>query len=230
MTADPLPSVVLARNGEDYEIQIHNPNAVIAAIGERLYASFYKCFVGVDRILALEHLMELVKQAEQAPAPSDSHAIDRERVLVGLLLAGTLYEMGAALQELCNARVVEKMNDRSLWEPLNKLRGEWNTERYARTIRNGFAHHLGEIENYEKGIRTGTSNPVVFQVMATNHRLAGKAAEPWEALFRGYETKTEEIRAFIDKAYDAHSALPGLLNAVFFEVLRSCKIAIEKRT
>lgn len=90
------------------------------------------------------------------------------------MLSGTMYELGAALQGLCATGIVNRLgNDRSSWEPLNALRAQWNRDAFAKTIRNGFAHHLGEIDAYRTGI-AHADEPARFLVA----RDAGSGADP----------------------------------------------------
>jgi hypothetical protein len=95
------------------EFRFRPTRRIADAVGHRLLAAFLKCFVGVDRLLSLEQLMVMNSRAQT----EDSVAYTRNLRLIVQLLAATAYETGIALQEISNAKVVEKMRDASKWEP-----------------------------------------------------------------------------------------------------------------
>ena len=185
--------------------------------------------MGVERILTFEHLIYLNQKASTAPPDgiADEHAFDRNRVVLAFILAGTLYEMGDALQELCSTGIAADLRETESWQALNKLRAEWNTAEYASMIRNNFAFHLGDQPDYVSGIASIDDDPVLLFESRGSKRFAGRFHAPWNALFRALNVKNEDIDDFARSARDAHVALPDLVIAFFAEVINSKGVASE---
>lgn len=199
--------------------------AVAAIIGEDVLAHFYRCFVATDRIVALESLMVL----NATQLDRDSVASERNMHHLVLLLAAAMYEVGDALQGLTSGPFGRKLQTMAAWAPLNQMRAEWNKEAFASKIRNGFAHHFGEIEKYRVGIRQGPVSAVIE--VGEGHRLHdGRVIEPWNALLRGEEVNDAQMDAFVKKSRDAHTQLPELVTALFHEVLTAAGVAIRNET
>jgi hypothetical protein len=158
----------------------------------------------------------------------DKQAHERNTRLLMLLVAGTMYELGAALQSLCSTKVFLKVKDPASWEPLDKLRAQWNTNYYARTIRNEFSHHLGEMPTFLEGIaHEDAPSPAVLYTRRSQHRFAGQLLEPWNALFRAKKISDADMRTFIRKTREGFETLPELLFAFFGELLQSCGIEVR---
>ena len=217
------------------EVQLHTATTVAAAVGERLLASFYKCFVGLERMLTYEHLIYLnhlgEKQNEknELVPPVDAHAFARNRRTLVFLMQGTLYEFAAALQEMCALKVIDKIGDRRVWEPIDKVRREWNTNKYASLWRNNFAHHLGELDHFVTGLRDPTTSGVVTLnvIGGGKFRHAGQFPAPLNTLFRGHDVQTEDVEAFAKKTLEAHTALPDQFLALFMEVMRTSGVELR---
>ncbi|CAN5908603.1 hypothetical protein BH11MYX3_BH11MYX3_04710 [soil metagenome] len=236
-SAAPAPFVLYDVVDGCMEIQLHTATSVGAAMGERLLASFYKCFVGVERVLSYEHLLLLNYQGEQehkhhrkpAAGPRlDAYAFSRNRRTLVLLIQGILYELGAALQEMCALKVIEKLGDRSVWEPINKARAGWNTDKYAKTWRNEFAHHLGELDDYVRGLHDPlTSGVVTLHAARSKYRHGGAFQAPLDTLLRGHDVKDDKVTAFAEKTRDTNRDLPDQFLALFYEVLRTTGVELR---
>jgi len=155
-TTAAAPALVLrgTANHSQMELDVH---AIAAVLGDDVLPHFYRCFVAVDRILALEQLLVLSEQN----LPADSVARSRNLHHLVLLLAGSMYETGAALQGLTSTPFGRTLQTMAAWTPLNQLRAQWNTAPFAATIRNGFAFHFGEIAAYRDGINRGPASAVL---------------------------------------------------------------------
>jgi len=143
-----------------------------------------------------------------------------------LLLAAAMYEVGDALQGLTSGPFGRKLQTLAAWAPLNQLRAEWNKEAFASKIRNGFAHHFGEIEKYRAGILQGPASAVI-EIGEGSRLHNGRVIEPWNALLRGEEINLAQMDNFIKKSLDAHMKLPELLTLLFHEVLTDAGVAIR---
>jgi hypothetical protein len=223
------PYVEIDRGDDAYEFRMHNVQAIANAIGERVLAAFYKCFVGVERIAAYEHLIHLNNYCARRPddhPETDQHGFDRNLRVLVTLMHGIMYEMGEGLQNLCNAQVVTRIQNRELWMPLNKIRGDWHTEEYAALVRNTFAHHLGEVEDYVRGIRHADAPAVAVLHVFNRHRATGQYREPHDALLRAHNIQDQRHAEFVRAAFRDHVRLPELLQPLFEEVLRTCGVAV----
>jgi hypothetical protein len=213
-----------------YEIRIYNAKGIAAKLGDHTLAAFYRCFAGVDRLLTFHHLMYLNQQAEHHAKPEvrvDGFAHNRNLRMLVFLIAATLYELGDALQSLCDSKVALKVMDRSSWMPLNDLRAQWNKADYASTIRDNFAAHLGKIDAYRAGIEK-SPDMVVLQQLDINTLHAGEIIEPGNALLRGLNIQDHDMKTFIESTHKAQDKLPGLLFAFFRDVLTDNGIPVVK--
>jgi hypothetical protein len=51
------PRLVFHGTPTDWGIRIENPQAMAELVGIDLLAALYKCFIGIDRVTTLEHLI-----------------------------------------------------------------------------------------------------------------------------------------------------------------------------
>jgi hypothetical protein len=215
------PTLVLRGTEERWELVL-DVKAVAASIGEDVLAHFYRCFVAVDRIVSLESLLVL----NMTELDHDSVACERNLHHLVLLLAAAMYEAGDALQGLTAGPFGRKLQTMATWAPLNQMRAEWNKEPFASKIRNGFAHHFGEIETYRAGILQGPASAVI-EVGEGERRINGRVIEPWDALLRGERVQNKQMSDFVKKSQDAHTKLPELLASLFHEVLTDAGVVMR---
>src|SRR5262249_19732765 len=120
-----------------WEVRMENPQAIADKIGDDVLAAFFKCFFGIERITAIQHFILLNYEHSQKPDIGRSVAVERNENMLMLTMAGTMYELGIALQHLQATKVVVNLKDRSAWEPLNEMSKHWTTDSMANQIRNG---------------------------------------------------------------------------------------------
>ena len=190
----------------DWRVSLVDAKAIQVAIGRPLFAAFLKCFVGVDRVMSLEQMLEL----NQHHLERDSPAHDRNLRVLVFLMAGTLYELGEALQELCSARVTERMADKNEWTPINAIRKQWHTNPLMSKFRNQLAHHLGELEAYGKGLDAtlGADTQMILSRGRGQTRYADESPAAWEVLFRGVEISNAEFQQGIVLTRETHLRIP----------------------
>jgi hypothetical protein len=225
------PRVVIFGDRNAHEIRLHNPQGIADAIGPKVLGAFLKCFMGVERIVTFEHLIYLNEQARKQPGPeADEQSFDRNNLTLAMMLAGTMYEIGEALQQLCNAKVAVDPKLRQAWAPLDMLRKEWNTDKYAAMIRNGFVFHLGDIDKYTEGVAKLTMDPAILFETTGSMRVSGRYHAPWNALFKAHKIVDEEIEPFVKRTQKAHVELPEFLYAFFRAALdaRGVPVTFEK--
>jgi hypothetical protein len=215
------PRLVFHGTRNDWGIRIDNPKAVADVIGVDLLASLYKCFVGIDRLTTFEHLI-YISQVDYAKRNGgrDTPSAERNMHVLFLLMAGTLHELGDALQQLTSAKAALKIKDKGVWGPVNELRKRWHKDPYASQIRNGFSHHLGELDTFKQGI---AASPDQVELMhgQTSLRHGARFVEPWNALMRAEKIEDEEFDAFVKKTQEAHDKLPEHMVRLFTELLSS---------
>jgi len=217
------PRVVVYGETSALEICLHNPLGIAGKISPQVLAAFFKCFMGVERVLTFEHLMYLNHEASQSPTLTDGHSFTRNHMVLAMLLAGTMYEVGDALQDLCSARVAEDPSMRDSWGPLDKVRAQWYKHDYASKIRNNFSHHLGEREKYAEGLEKLIANtgqdPVVLYETDGGRRYTGRYRVTWDVLFQAHDIQDEQMKPFVKRTQEAHNDLPDLVFNFFREVL-----------
>jgi len=212
-----------------WKIQIDNPKAVADAIGVEPLAAFYKCFVGVDRVVTLEHLLYLNEGfAKTEPDGRDSFAFERNLSVLIIMLAGTIYEVANALQDLQSTTVVKNLKDKSTWEPLNEMRKKWLNDPMATTVRNGIAFHLGERNDYVKGIENSPDPAILIEARTMKEKWSRFVA-PWEALLFGVGIKPgamSDFEEYVKRLRAAHTELPLKIYPFFNAVLSEHGIKI----
>ncbi len=190
------------------------------------------CFVAADRIVSLEQLL-IMSQKQQGMV--EMHEAPRNQILIFWLLAGTLHETGAALQELCSAQVVKKMKKKkTVWGPLNSLRGEWNTSPMGSMMRNQIGHHLGETKYYEAGLAAVTARRkrrVTLLKASGSAYHDGRYVLAADAVLLGLNIQKADMVRFMSREKKAHLAFPARLTEAFMEVLRTVGIGfVDART
>jgi hypothetical protein len=208
-------------------IRIRNPRTIAKAIDPDVLAAFYKCFVGIDRLLSLEHLI-YVSQLDYASRHGgrDTPSAERNMHMLVLLLAGGLYELADAIQELTSMKCVHLVSDRSIWHPINQFRKQWYKNAYAARIRNGYAHHLGEISTFRAGI-DGSPDEVELICGDNPRRHGARYIEPVNALMRGDELDDMDFDSFVKKTQRSHDTLPDAVWTLFNEVLSVAGIVVD---
>jgi hypothetical protein len=215
---------LVARAGTPSLIEIEGLTEVADRIGRDLLAAFLKCFEGIDRLLSLEDLLVLNNKLE----PSSPIRYTRNLRLLVRSLGATMYEVAEALQELCWARVVEKMTDRDLWDPVNELRGRWRGDPRLASLRNELGFHLGKIELYRTGLLKllDVGEDHVFAKRDGDLRHEGEFSIASECLTVGHGMSLDDHREITDMTWEAHSELPDQLFLVWVDVLKTAGIEV----
>ena len=208
----------MSGSDESWEVRLDGARELCDRVGLDLVAAFLKCFEGVDRVVVLEQM--LVFSSRNLPEDSPSHRRN-QRILV-LMLGATMYELGEALQELCSAKVVEKMNDRSAWKPVNELRGRWRGDSRLAQLRNTFGFHLGHLDLYRAGLaaRLAESDEQLFVRSEGTKRHDTECVLPFNALLAGAGIEDQWVKDVFTMTWNAHTELPDQLNAVSVSVKR----------
>jgi hypothetical protein len=205
-------------------------------IGIDLLAALYKCFVGVDRIATLQHLV-FISQIDYASRNGgrDTPSAKRNMRLLFLLMAGTMHELGDALQQVRSAKAALKIKDENVWKPINELRKRWHKAPYASKIRNGFSHHLGELDAFKQGIAKSPDQVELLHGQELLHdraalRFDARFVEPWDALLRAEdeddEDQDDEFKAFAEKTQADHGSLSEHMMKLFTELLSANEIEV----
>lgn len=223
MTA-PTFRVVGSRSGE-WQALIEHPKALGDLIGRDVLAAFYKCFVALDRVTAIGHLIFITHQhSEQLPAGRHTPSIERDYQMLMLMMVGTMYELGVALQNLLASKVVANLADRSTWAPLDEMRKRWQNDPMANKMRNGFAHHLGDVAAYARGIEK-SADIVVFQRGTGMGPGKDRFIAPWDALLAGEGIRDEDLKPFLQRMSSDHLGLRERLFDFFGTVAQSRGVA-----
>lgn len=225
----PSPTACVAYVGSPsaWRLELRNPSAIAARVGDRVFAALLKCFCGIDRILTLEHLMHLVVTAERELPPSHPAAVDeaaytRDRTHVGFQLASTLHEMGEALQQLCNViGPSRELRELDTWAPLDAVRAQWHTQPISSQVRNQLGAHLGNREHYVAAVQHMTTETIMLYETTGDRRHFGRYTGASELLFRELGIDGETFRTFVERQFRTHDQLPEL----FFAFLRDVLIA-----
>jgi hypothetical protein len=234
MTDQAGPRVVVSGTPVDWKIHIVDVAGVASRIGEDTFAAFLKCFVGADQLKSLLHLYGFSLQQLQHHTP----AAQRNRHVAFLLTVGTLHELGAALQELCNTKVFFKMADRTVWEPLDDLRAKWNTAPNSSTLRNQMGFHLGSLAAYRLGLEAiaKEAKPALLQKGQGSTELDDFFHLAWDALTRGVsagggrgqtDLDTEDFERIRSSTWDAHQRVYRALRLAFIHVLATAGVPID---
>jgi hypothetical protein len=146
----------------EWHLDVVNPKGLGEKIGEHVLRAFMPCFVGVDRVVSLNQVFW--RTMEELKGPENAHALGRDSWVLVMLIAGTMYELGTALDRLANeelsiAGARSRVRTCCSWGDIDGIRKRWSTgNALASMVRNEIAHHLGNPETYEKGLRLARTN------------------------------------------------------------------------
>lgn len=217
--SDRRPRVVFHGTSSNWGVRLVNPKGIADVIGADVLAALYKCFVGIDRVMAFEHLLYLSQVSPDGkPGWRDTASAERDMHVLFVLLAGTMYELGDALQQLASTKCALKIGDKTIWEPINELRKQWHKDPMASKIRNGFAHHLGDLGDFRRGIEN-SPDEVELTRNEGERRHGGRFIEPWAALLRAADFDNADFDTFVRKTQAGHESLPDHMIALFAELL-----------
>jgi hypothetical protein len=224
--SDITPRLVYRRtpNGV-YSIVITEPKEISVLVGDRLFAALLKCFLGSDRLLSLEDLLAVSSKHHE----QDSISYDRNLRLLVLLLAATLFELGEALQELNAARVVDKMKNPAVWNPLNDLGKSLRGNNLFRRLRHQLGHHLGDAQLYDDGLHkvlARDDRELVFERADGRLRHGGECVLAQHVVEAGLGIKPDTLKELIEFTQKSHKELPDHLVAVFAEVLKTAGVEV----
>jgi hypothetical protein len=217
------PRFHVVGNETSWRATLEGAKSIRDRLGTKLLAAFLKCFVGTDRLLALEHFLVL-----SLPMPQD-HASHRRNVRATItLFSATLVELSEALQQLCNAKVVDALSDKSLWDPLNAKRKLWQNDKGLRLVRNGMGAHLGDIASFEKGIDAlvEEDDDLVFTEGNGGRRHDAEHVLGWNAMFKGTGIEATDMEHIVELTRKGHSEYPEQLWMVWRNVLETAGVRL----
>ena len=152
------PHVIITTDEERrLTMELNSATGVADKIDRNTFVAFSRCFVGADRLFALQHLYRLNSDA----VPISSVAYWRNWKLIVLSTAGLAHELGEALQTLVGQPVFRRM-EASVWEPLESIKKKWKTHPVLSKFRNQVSFHLGKAEVYQRGLEMAGTSRVVF--------------------------------------------------------------------
>lgn len=221
--------IVGSRSGE-WQALIEDPKGLGDMIGRDVLAAFYKCFVALDRVTSIEHLIFITHQHSTGLALGrKAHSVERNYQMLALMLVGTMYELGIALQDLLATKVAANLTDRTRWKPLDEIRKRWQNDPMANKMRNGFAHHLGDVAAYAQGIDK-SADVVVFQRGTGGGLGKDRFIAPWDALLAGEGIRDEELEPFLQRMSTDHRGLREMLFDFFGTVVRNAGVGYVDET
>lgn len=206
-------------------LHLNNPREIGQRIGVDVLGAFMRCFVGVDRSTSITNLLRLNEEGGGAPG---SHTRSRNQWFLLLLMAGTMHEVGEALQGLATKNVPSKMQDRSKWDALDKIRRRWHTNPVASKIRNQLSHHLGDPKVYTKGLEFQLGKRRLQLYCADGPVLGqGTYEGAWNSITRGLDLDLSDyMRLYGQMGSDVPELHRALLD-VFLDVFRFAGIPDE---
>ena len=227
MTSRPSIRVSGSRDGR-WQLRAIDLGVVVSAVGTRLFAACMKCFVGVDRLMTFEQMLVLNVRELKV----ESIAYTRNLRVIVMMLAGTLYELGDALQGLNSALAQRELGDLPSWKPLNDRRKLWTNNANLRKARHQMAHHLGESGLYEGALTSlavaGAGEDCIYHCDGTK-RQDGETELGWALLLRGLDIPEEQLMALLAITRSGHEDLPDLMAQFFDDLFERCGVVIENR-
>jgi len=226
-TSRPRIIVSGSRDGR-WQLRAVDLGVVVSSVGTRLFAACMKCFVGVDRLMTFEQMLSFnVRELKL-----ESIAYTRNLRVLVMMLAGTLYELGDALQGLNAALALSNLGDLPSWMPLNDRRKLWTNDASLRNARNQMAHHLGDSGLYEGALTSiaaaGADENCIYHCDGTKRR-DGETELGWALLVRGLDIPEEQLMALLETTQAGHEDLPDLMAQFFGDLLDRCGVEIENR-
>ncbi len=203
-------------------LHLNNPTDICQRIGSRVFGAFLRCFVGVDRCASIVHLLHL---NEEHGGSEDSHVRGRNFWLLLLFMAGTMNEVGEALQALAASKVLAKMGNRSKWDVLDGIRRRWNTNPVASKVRNQLSHHLGDPAVYEKGIESLCKKRRLQFYCSDGMKIGeGMYEGAWNAITNGLDLELQDYQQLCGQMGIDVALLHKALLEVFLDVVDAAGI------
>lgn len=223
-TGDARPPRYIVRGKEtDWVVTLENAREIDSRIGRQLFAAFLKCFIGADRLLALEQFMMFTVGLK------DGASKRRNLRAISVLLSSSLVEVAEGLDALNSAQVTKAMRNASLWEPLNAKRKLWLNDKSFREIRNSLGNHFGETARFQAGLNDllTAESDLVFAVGDGPLRHDNEYTLPWNALFKAMGLNLDDHRRVLERTQSGYTELPEELWAVWADVLSNAGVPIQ---
>jgi hypothetical protein len=193
--------------------------------------AFCRAFVGADRILGLEDLLDL----NDAHCDQTSVRFERNQFAAILPLYGTMVETCDALDELQCLKVGERLSAesaRDAWNQLTQIADRW-TEGLHRKIRNKMAFHFDRSQTGD-GLEALCEEPRMVELFQKDDVQAGTGGAfqtviGMEVLLRGMNISDADFYEFLRNASTDHPRLSQLVEEVFADLLKSAGVALMIR-
>lgn len=142
----------LGRDGKGRRgVELRNLPWIEQTLGRDLLIAFIRCFNAAERITSLVHLHNL----------NDTHVAEgriaraRNGRLLAVLILSTLYEGLDALRGLRKGGIEGIVGASCVaWKRLEEIRVRWAKDPSLGVVRNKLGHHLGDVADIERGLRT----------------------------------------------------------------------------
>jgi|GEM_PF-5999555 len=125
-------------------------------LGAPLLVAFARAFAGVNQLATLNHLLALNDEAEP---PRERVATNRNLVTIIFLSWGVMRETAKAIMGLEEARIVDRLDELSDWRKLAAIGKRWTRDEELEVVRNQLAFHLGERQDFERGLEIMLRDP-----------------------------------------------------------------------
>lgn len=196
-------------------------------IGRDLFAAFLRVFQGADRVVALQHLIQI-----NGATPAGEVASNFNSWLLFKFIGSTIYETAIAIHGLRKAGIESKLNDQSAWAALEKLAGQWRGNGILSRLRNTHGFHLGEDYEFQLGLCRVLGRKDTFPLVRGDG-LSHDDSQPTYGvdtvfssfvLFEGTGMTPKDVEQAIQIAILASAQLPPLITNVFHDVLTKAGI------
>jgi hypothetical protein len=218
--------------GGPWHVDLCNPSSIAEKMGRDVLPAFLRCFVGVDRATSL---MYMVLANEASRAPENSHARSRDTHLLLLLIAGTMHELGIAIEALGNLKLAlpegpDRIKKLPTWKGMQEIWRRWSADRFGKRVRDQVSHHLGDLDVYDAGLRKLASQPTIQLYVSDGPSEADGSFEgAWAILERGLGLEYEDLRRIVAQTGDDVADVHRALNPIFGEVVNLAGIPVEDR-
>ena len=212
-------TIELVEQGDQWEIELRNPQDFDNRVGRDVLNAFCRCFVHVDRLNSMVSCMH----TSQCHHGRDSVAYARDLDTLAWFTVGTLRELARAIRKLRSALAQRSLLDPESdpWLTLRKLEKRWENDESYRKMRDVGAFHLDE-EPVNRGLDALTKDPCVPVANGQGSKhVKSRLTLGFLALHNGLGLDLDGYRRFHEVVMADLAAVPQAIQNAFIDAAKA---------
>lgn len=215
----PNSSIKFVEQGDQWEIELRNPQDFDNRVGRDVLNAFCRCFVHVNRLNSMVSCMH----TSQCHHGCDSVAYARDLETLAWFTVGTLRELAKAVRKLRSALAKRSLLDPESdpWLTLRKLEERWENDESYRKMRDVAAFHLDE-KPVNRGLNALTKDPCVPLANGQGSKhVKSRLTLGFLALHNGLGLDLDGYRRFHEVVMADLAAVPQAIQNAFIDAAKA---------